>query len=62
VTLLVYLLHLRAVERYHRVNFASAKIECMDESAMSVGHCSGICKPQIQMAVKVRNTSELFPL
>jgi hypothetical protein len=52
VTLLVCLLHLPAVGHYHRVNFASAKIECTDESAMSVGHCSGIFKPQIQKAVK----------
>ena len=56
MTLLVCLLHLPAVEHYHRVNFASAKIECTDESAMSVGHCSGIFKPQIQKAVKVGNT------
>jgi len=48
----VCLLHLQAVGRYHQVNCASAKIECRAESATSVGHCSGICKPQIQKAVK----------
>jgi hypothetical protein len=53
VTLLVYLPHLRAVGRCHQVNFASAKTECMDESAMNVVLCSGICKPQIQTVVKV---------
>lgn len=52
VTLRVYLPHLRAVARCHQVNFANAKTECTDESAMNVVLCSGICKPQIQMAVK----------
>lgn len=53
VTLQVCPLHLRGVELYHQVNFASAKTGCMEESAMNVAHCSGTCKPLILMAVKV---------
>jgi hypothetical protein len=53
VTLLVYLSHLWAVGRCHQVNFANAKTEFMAESAMNVVLYSGICKPQILMAVKV---------
>jgi hypothetical protein len=41
------------VELYHQVNFASAKIESMDGSAMNVDHYSGTCKPQILTDVKV---------